>query len=162
MPSGSHRLPAQSMRGGEAMTPCKRGVSDLGCGRGHGRRPVKSRGRSRHGHLAGGGDDPRRPWAVGSTRRPGIAPRECTVHGGRRMPLVGPNESWRLGRRCPDTKRRLCLTESLTVAPTWYLTIWLRATPRHPRLAMECRSLNGAPTTATSVACDSCSPKANP
>ena len=47
------------------------------------------------------------------------------------------------------------LTESLAAAPTWYLTIWLRVTPRHPRMAMECRSLNGAPTTATSVACDS-------
>ena len=47
-----------------------------------------------------------------------VAPRGCAERDGRRMPLVGPNESWRLGRRCPDTKRRPCLTESLTAAPT--------------------------------------------
>jgi ATP-dependent DNA helicase RecQ len=63
-----------------------------------------------------------------------------SYRGGRRMPLVGPNESWRLGTRCPDTKRRPCLTESLTAAPTWCLNIWLRATSRHPRMPMECRS----------------------
>jgi hypothetical protein len=33
----------------EAMTPCQRGVSDLGCGRRRDRRHVRCRGRSRHG-----------------------------------------------------------------------------------------------------------------
>jgi hypothetical protein len=38
MPTGCDRIVAKSVPAAEAMTPCKRGVSDLGCGREHDRR----------------------------------------------------------------------------------------------------------------------------
>jgi len=62
------------------MTPCKRGVSDLGCGRGHDRRrgqiswsltPRSNRSR---------GDDPCRGPAVGEKRRPNARTRELPEH----------------------------------------------------------------------------------
>jgi hypothetical protein len=80
MPPGSHRFVAQVFaRRRGARTPCKRGVSDLGCGRGHDRK----RGQTSWSLT------PRSPRcaamtlgrrAVGSTRRPRVRDEKPPSH----------------------------------------------------------------------------------